>query len=59
MIGIEKTIQKLRPGAKFTLFATSIVDWEHELSPPTWEEVMEQFNKDLEEYRSNGGKVIE
>lgn len=59
MCGIETTIKKLRPECKFTLFGTNIIDWEHELPPPTWEEVMEQFNKDLEEYKLNGGEVIE
>jgi len=58
-IGIDAAIKKLRPGCKFVLFATNIAEWEHELPPPTWEEVMEQFNKDLEEYKANGGEVIE
>lgn len=58
-VGIDSTIKKLRPGCKFVLFGTNIVEWEHELPPPTWEEIMEQFNKDLEEYKLNGGEVIE
>ncbi len=58
MCGIELAIKKLRPGAKFSLFNNNITSWEHELPPPTWEEVMEQLNKDIEEYKALGGEII-
>jgi len=57
--GVDVAIKKIRPGAKFTLNNTTIIEWEHELPPPTWDEVMEQLNKDLEEYKSLGGQIIE
>jgi hypothetical protein len=56
--GTEISIRKLRPGAKFTLHNNNITEWEHELPPPTWDEVMEQLNKDIEEYKSLGGEII-
>jgi hypothetical protein len=58
MIGIDVSIKKLRPDAKFTLSGTIFSEWEHELPPPTWDEVMEQLNKDIEEYKSLGGEII-
>lgn len=59
MFGIDVAIKTLRPGAKFTLNNNEFIEWEHELPPPTWDEVMEQFNKDLEEYKSTDDEVIE
>jgi hypothetical protein len=56
--GVDVTIKKLRPGAKFTLSGTIFSEWDHELPPPTWDEVMEQLNKDIEEYKSLGGEII-
>lgn len=58
-VGVNSIIKKLRPGAKFLLSGTHITQWDHELPPPTWEEVMEQLNKDIEEYKSLGGEIIE
>ncbi len=56
--GVDIAIKKIRPGAKFTLSNTSFTEWEHELPPPTWEEVMEQLNKDIEDYKALGGEII-
>ena len=58
IFGIDVTIKKLRPGAKFTLTGTVFSEWEHQLPPPTWEEIIEQLNKDIEEYKSLGGEII-
>lgn len=57
--GVDVTIKKLRPGAKFTLCGTIFSEWEHELPPPTWDEIMEQLNSDIEEYKSLGEEIIE
>lgn len=57
-VGVNSVIVKLRPGAKFLLSGTNITQWEHELPPPTWDEVMEQLNRDIEEYKSLGGEII-
>jgi len=56
--GVDVAIKKLRPGAKFVLSNTQFLDWNHELPAPTWDEVMEQLNKDLEEYKNAGGEII-
>jgi len=58
-IGVNSIIKNLRPGSKFTLVGTVFSEWEHELPPPTWEEITEQLNKDIEEYKSLGGEIIE
>lgn len=58
MCGVDVAIKRLRPGAKFTLYNNNIINWDHELPPPTWDEVMEQLNKDIEEYKSFGGEII-
>lgn len=47
MIGIDLIIQNLRPGAKFTLNNNEFIEWEHGLPPPTWDEIEEYMNNDL------------
>lgn len=58
-MGLEVSIQKLRPGSKYTLNGTVFVEWQHELPPPSWEEVMKQLDKDIEEYESLPIKVVD
>jgi len=58
-VGVESSIQNLRPGSKFILNGTTFQNWEHELPPPTWEEVMEQLDKDIKEYESQPIRVVD
>ena len=46
MIGIDEIIKRLRPGAKFELINMEFSKWEHELPPPTWEEILNLLNQD-------------
>jgi len=59
MYGIEVAIKKLRPGCRFTLIGLSIEDWEHQLPPPTMDEIVNQLGKDMEEHLLMGGEIIE
>lgn len=56
--GIEVSIEKLRPGARYCLSGTNFVQWDHELPPPSWEEISNQFRIDIQEYNSSGGEII-
>lgn len=46
--GVDVAIKKLRPGANFQLEGTSITVWNcpNNSTPPTWDEVVEQLQKD-------------
>jgi len=46
--GVDVAIKKLRPGASFTLMGTTFTEWKDPAGtePPTWEEVLEQLEKD-------------
>jgi len=43
--GLDEIINSLRPGAKYHLSNTSFTYWEHELPPPSWEEIMSHVGK--------------
>ena len=46
--GIDVAVKKLRPGAIFQLEGTNFTIWEDPegQGPPSWEEVMQQLEKD-------------
>jgi hypothetical protein len=48
--GLETAIQTLRPGAKYTLEGTNFKDWQHELPPPNWEEVMKLVESQIRNF---------
>ena len=58
MIGIDEIIKRLRPGAKFELINMEFAKWEHELPPPTWDEINEIIEKDNKKYIEMGGEII-
>lgn len=43
--GLDEIINSLRPGAKYELNNTTFTYWEHELPPPTWDEIMSHVSK--------------
>jgi hypothetical protein len=46
--GVDIAIMKLRPGCSFSLGGSTISDWQDPSGqePPTWEEVMQQVERD-------------
>ena len=50
--GVDTAIKYLRPDAKFYLYNRTFTRYEcpNGSEPPTWEEVEEQINKDVETY---------
>jgi len=50
--GVDTAIKYLRPDAKFDLYNRTFTRYEcpNGSEPPTWEEVEEQINKDVETY---------
>ena len=50
--GVDTAIKYLRPDAKFDLYNRTFTRYEcpNGSEPPTWEEVEEQINKDIEVY---------
>lgn len=55
--GVDSVIQKLRPGAKYCLNGTNFISWEHELPPPTWEEINKCVEEGKNLYLSSGGTL--
>jgi hypothetical protein len=52
LYGVDVAIKKLRPEASFCLYGTTFADWSDPSGkePPTWEEVMTQFEADKKVY---------
>jgi hypothetical protein len=52
MYGISDAVKKLRPNAIFELTNTKFTQWfdKSGLQPPTWNEIMEQFEADKLEF---------
>jgi hypothetical protein len=52
MYGISDAIKQLRPNAIFELTNTQFTQWFDKtgLQPPSWDEVMEQYNKNTIEF---------
>lgn len=50
--GVDSAIDFLRPGATYTLRNNTIFDWvcPNGTNPPTWEEIEEQIQKDIDVY---------
>ena len=50
--GVDTAIEVLRPGAKWDLCETAFVAWEcpNNSKPPTWEEIQEEIQKEVEIY---------
>ena len=48
LFGVDVAIKKLRPGAEFALYNTTITHWEcpNGSAPPSWEEIAEQIDAD-------------
>lgn len=48
LYGVSDAVKKLRPNAVFEITNTSFTKWEDPsgLSAPSWDEIMEQVNKD-------------
>ena len=48
--GVDVAVKKLRPGANFQLEGTRFTQWScpNGSEPPTWDEVMEQLQRDQE-----------
>lgn len=44
-IGLDEIINFLRPGAKYQLSNTTFTYWEHELPPPSLDEIMSHVSK--------------
>jgi len=51
LFGVDIAIKKLRPGAEFALYNTTITHWEcpNGSTPPSWEEIAEQIDADRAE----------
>lgn len=45
IIGVNDSIDNLRPGAIYELSNTSFTYWEHSSRPPTWEEIIENMRR--------------
>jgi len=52
LYGVDVAIKKLRPYADFQLEGTTFTQWRDYTGsqPPTWDEVMAQFEEDLKRY---------
>jgi hypothetical protein len=52
LFGLDVAIKKLRPYADFQLEGTTFTQWRDYTGsqPPTWDEVMAQFEEDLKRY---------
>jgi hypothetical protein len=55
--GVDVAIKKLRPGAKFVLSNMTFTEWNHELPPPTWDEINEVIEEDKKKYLEMGGEI--
>lgn len=53
--GIDNAIKHLRPNATFELSNKCFTKWNcpYGSNPPTWEEILDQLNKDIETYNKN------
>lgn len=53
--GIDTAIKHLRPNATFELNNKCFTKWNcpYGSNPPTWEEILNQLNKDIETYNKN------
>lgn len=49
LVSVETAIKLLRPGAVFELYNTIFMKWEHELPPPSWDEINDMMKK-IEEF---------
>ena len=51
LFGVDVAIKKLRPGAEFALYNTTITHWEcpNGSTPPSWEEITAQIDADRAE----------
>lgn len=49
LFGVDVAIKKLRPDAEFALYNTTFTMWDcpNGSSPPTWEEINEQLQRDI------------
>lgn len=56
--GVDVAIKKLRPGAKFVLSNMTFLEWNHELPPPTWDEINEVIEEDKKKYLEMGEEII-
>lgn len=55
LFGVDVAIKKLRPGAEFALYNTTFTMWEcpNGSEPPSWDEINEQIQKDMEAINSS------
>lgn len=55
LFGVDVAIKKLRPGAEFALYNTTFTMWDcpNGSEPPTWDEINEQIQKDMEAINSS------
>ena len=59
LFGVDVAIKKLRPDAEFALYNTTFTMWEcpNGSEPPTWDEINEQIQKDIEALNSKVEEV--
>ena len=59
LFGVDIAIKKLRPGAEFALYNTIFTMWEcpNGSEPPSWDEINEQIQKDMEAINTNVEEV--
>lgn len=50
--GIAEAFEELRPGCKFELYNTTVTKWDHPEPPPTWDEVMDVYERQKAEYEA-------
>jgi hypothetical protein len=59
LFGVDVAIKKLRPDAEFALYNTTFTMWDcpNESEPPTWDEINEQIQTDIEALNTNVEEV--
>lgn len=59
LFGVDVAIKKLRPDAEFALYNTTFTMWDcpNGSEPPTWDEINEQIQKDIEALNSKVEEV--